>query len=302
MATSHNQPIGAPGFTAHAARPLGKGYSEIMQMVLSYAVAGKSGGNPTLLHSLDQFRKMPGIAEHFAKLPRHPRVLIQGYSTPGNASALRQFLTDYAPPQPRIETIDLYDLPHLYAVLDIEMPDMIYHIADAAYLEGLYQDHSIDLVVQDFLLNCIPASRHEDLLQEVSRVLKPGGLVIMSFTSSENLEISDARSTDQLQAERHLRWNPQAYDLSEMGGINQAGEPLDYLKGELIYHQPTSVFIFVSKAGGRFEFFRAREQTLALFSRCGLESIASDVTQGSDDHGLTCTRHRCLLARRSPSS
>ncbi len=281
----------------HVARPLGKGYSEIKQMVLSYAVAGKTGGNPTLLHSLNRFRQITGVRERFAALPQDPLVLIQGYSTPGNAGALRQFLSDDAQLKARIETVDLYDLPHLYAVLDIEMPDMAYHIADAAHLENLYPDHSIDLVVQDFLLNCIPASRHEDLLREVSRMLKPDGLVIMSFTSSETLGREEAWSTERLQEEHHLDWDAEAYDLSEMEKSNRSGTSLEYLKGKLLFHKPTSEFIYVSNAGGRFEFFRERQETLALFARCGLEPVASDVTLGTDDHGLACTRYRCLLAR-----
>jgi hypothetical protein len=288
-----------PAFAASAARPLGKGYSEIMQMVLSYAVAGKSAGNPTLSHSLNRFRQMPEIKAALARLPANPLVLIEGYSTPGNAAALREFLCDFGPSQPRIETIDLYDLPHLYAVLDIEMPDMTYHIADASHLDSIYPDHSIDIVIQDFLLNCIPAARHEAVVREVGRILKPGGLGIISFTSSETLLVDSALSADQLRTEHGLDWDGQAYDLSDIEKINPRGEPLDYLKGKLIYHEPTSEFIYVATAGGRFEFFRSREEMLSLFEECGLRLVSSDVTKGSDDHGLACTRYRCLLTRQS---
>jgi hypothetical protein len=292
-----------PGsFPQDAARPLGKGYSEIMQMVLSYAVAGKSAGNPTLSHSLDRIRLMPDLKRILGRLAKEPLCLIQGYSTPGNADALSQFIHDYIGSYPRIETVDLYDLPHLYDVLDIEMPEMIYHIADAAHLDHLYQDGSVDLVVQDFLLNCIPASRHEPLLQEVSRILKPDGLGVISFTSSEALELSSALSTTQLQTGYNLTWDSHAYDLAGMGKVNPSESSLDHLIGKLVYHQPTSEFIYVAKTGGRFEFFRSKEEMFALFEKWGLHLLAFDTSQGSDDHGLTCVRYRCILAKGSKSS
>jgi len=289
----------AGSFPKDSARPLGKGYSEIMQMVLSYAVAGKTAGNPTLSHSLERIRPMPEVKQHLTGLAKDPLCLIQGYSTPGNAEALRHFIHDNIGSFPRIETVDLYDLPHLYEVLDLKMPCMHYHIADAAHLDHLYRDGAVDLVVQDFLLNCIPASRHEPLLKEVSRILKPGGLGIVSFTSSEALELSSALSTVQLQTDHNLIWDSQAYDLAEMGKANASEDSLDYLMGKLVYHQLTSEFIYIAKAGGRFEFFRSKEEMLSLFEKCGLHLLCFDVSQGSDDHGLMCVRYRCILAKKS---
>jgi len=289
----------AGSFPQDSARPLGKGYSEIMQMVLSYAVVGKNCGNPTLSHSLERIRLMPDIKKHLAGLAKQPLCLIQGYSTPGNAEALRQFVHGLNESFPRIETVDLYDLPHLYEVLDLKMPCMRYHIADAAHLDHLYDNGAVDLVVQDFLLNCIPASRHEPLLKEVSRILKPGGLGIISFTSNEALELSSAMSTAQLQTDHNLTWDSQAYDLAGMGKVNASEGPLDYLMGKLVYHEATSEFIYVAMVGGRFEFFRSKEEMFSLFEKCGLHLLSFDSSQGSDDHGLSCIRYRCILARQS---
>ena len=286
-------------FPQDAARPLGKGYSEIMQMVLSYAVPGKSAGNPTLSHSLERIRLMPDHQQHLAGLAKEPLCLIQGYSTPGNAEALRQFIHNTNQSFPQIETVDLYDLPHLYEVLDLKMPCMRYHIADAAHLDHLYHDGAVDLVVQDFLLNCIPASRHEPLMKEVSRILKPGGLGIISFTSSEALELSSAVSTTRLQTDHNFIWDSQAYDLAGMEKANTSNGSLEYLTGKLIYHQATSEFIYVAATGGRFEFFRSKEEMFSLFENCGLHLLCFDISQGSDDHGLSCIRYRCILARRS---
>jgi SAM-dependent methyltransferase len=302
--SDHQNKSGQPNpaacsFSQDSARPLGKGYSEIMQMVLSYAVEGKSAGNPTLGHSLNRFRQISGIKKHLAHLAKEPLCLIEGYSTPSNADALAQFLNEISGARPKIETIDLYDLPHLYQVLDLKMPCMTYHIADAAHLESLYGDGAIDLVVQDFLLNCIPASRHEPLLKEVSRVLKPGGIGIISFTSNEALDLKSAITTDQLQSDHGVAWNAQAYDLDEMEKTSNGGASLAYLTGKLIYHPRTSEFIYIAAAGGRFEFFRSKEEMLALFATNGLHLLAFDVSQGSDDHGLSCTRYRCILTRQS---
>jgi len=285
-------------FSLDAARPLGKGYSEIMQMVLSYAAAGKSSGNPTLSHSLERVRLMPDIKQHLAGLPKEPLCLIEGYSTPGNAEALREFIHEINGAFPKVETIDLYDLPHLYEVLGFPMPCMCYHIADAAHLDQLYNDGAVDLVVQDFLLNCIPASRHEPVLKEVSRILKPGGLGIISFTSSEALDLSSALTTAQLQTDHNFTWNSQAYDLAEMEKTNNAVS-MDYLTGKLVYNHATSEFIYVSASGGRFEFFRSKEEMFSLFEKCGLRTLCFDVSQGSDDYGLSCIRYRCILSRQS---
>ena len=285
-------------FPQDSARPLGKGYSEIMQMVLSYTVEGKTAGNPTLSHSLNRIERMPGIKEHLTRLVAEPLCLILGFSTPGNAGALRQFIHDQIGSFPRIEAVDLYDLPHLYDVLDLEMPCMDYHIADASHLDHLYRDGAVDLVVQDFLLNCIPASRHEPLLREAGRILKAGGLAIISFTSSEALELSSAISTAQLLTDYHLAWDALAYDLSEMEKANGRSRSFDDLTGKLVYHQPTSEFIYIAKAGGRFEFFRSKEEMLSLLEKCGFQLLALDVSQGKDDHGLSCTRYRTLLAKK----
>ena len=274
-----------------------------MQMVLSYAVAGKSAGNPTLAHSLDRIRLIPDLKQHLAGLAKDPLCLIQGYSTPGNAGALKQFVHDTNQSLPRIETVDLYDLPHLYEVLDLKMPCMRYHIADAAHLDHLYHDGAVDLVVQDFLLNCIPATRHEPLLKEVSRILRPGGLGIISFTSNEALELNSALSTTRLQTDHNFIWDSQAYDLAGMEKANASNGSLDYLTGKLIYHQTTSEFIYVAASGGRFEFFRSKEEMFLLFEKCGLHLLCFDLSQGSDDHGLSCIRYRCILVRQSlPSS
>jgi SAM-dependent methyltransferase len=299
---SNRQPRGGKvdqAFPQHAARPLGKGYSEIMQMVMSYAVKGKDGGNPTLSHSLDRFRQIPGLKKLLAGLRPEPLCLIEGYSTPGNAGALAEFLQEITGALARIETIDLYDLPHLYEVLGLPMPCMTYHIADAAHLEHLYPDGSVDLVVQDFLLNCIPASRHEPLMKEVGRVLKPGGIGIISFTSSESLDRNSAISTDELQARHRVAWNPLAYDLDGMEKSNPAENSLAHLTGKIVYHPATSEFIYIAAIGGRFEFFRSKDEMFSLFERNGLRMMSFDVARGSDDHGLVCTRYRCLLARES---
>jgi len=286
-------------FPQESARPLGKGYSEILQMVLSYAVEGKSSGTPTLAHSLNRIRTIPEVNRHLAALAKEPLCLIQGYSTPGNADALMQFIGEMNHSVPRIETVDLYDLPHLYAVLDLKMPCMTYHIADAAHLEHLYPDGSVDLVVQDFLLNCIPASRHDPLLQEVRRILKPGGFGIVSFTSNEALELSSALTTAQLQAEHNFTWDPKAYDLAEMEKANPSERSLSYLTGKVIHHPANSEFIYVAAAGGRFEFFRSRDEMVALFEKHGLHLLGFDRSTGTDDHGLSCVRYRCLFARQS---
>jgi len=289
----------AKSFSQKAARPLGKGYSQIMEMVLSYAAAEKCSGNPTLSHSLERVRLMPDVKLHLGRLPKEPLCLIEGYSTPGNAGALRQFIHEINGSFPRIETVDLYDLPHLYEVLGFEMPPMKYHIADAAHLDDLYSDGAVDLVVQDFLLNCIPASRHEPVLSEVSRILRPGGLGIISFTSSEALDLNAALPTARLQTDHNFAWNPEAYDLVEMEKTNSSGSPLNYLMGKLVYNQAASELVYVVASGGRFEFFRSKEAMFSLFEKCGLRLLSFDTSQGSDDYGLSCVRYRCILATQS---
>jgi hypothetical protein len=134
-------------------------------------------------------------------------------------------------------------------------------------------------------------------LREVNRILKPGGLGVISFTSSEALKVDSACSTSQLQKEHNLTWDSQAYDLAEMEKANASVGSLDHLMGTLVYHQSTSEFIYIANAGGRFEFFRSKEEMFALFETCGLRLLGHDVAQGIDDHGLSCLRYRCLFAK-----
>ncbi len=174
-----------------------------------------------------------------------PLCLIEGYSTPGNADALAHFLKEICDASSRIETIDLYDLPHLYEILGLEMPPMTYRIADAGPSRESVSRRFVDLVVQDFLLNCIPASRHEPLLKEVSRILKPGGIGIISFTSSESLDLQSAISTEQLQADHRVAWNPRRMTWMRWGNSTRRKNPWPISRRNLSFIRPVRSSLYL---------------------------------------------------------
>jgi hypothetical protein len=161
LASWHRLPAFEPLIPERLARPLGRGACDLAAMIGQFVAPAPEapGANPNVRRSLEHFARLPELAGLLRRLPLSPAVLIQGYSDPGNAGALAGFLASHGIDR-RLQAIDLYDLPAVYALLGFPAPAFEYRLADASDLRGHYADGSVDVLVQDFLLNCTPTALH----------------------------------------------------------------------------------------------------------------------------------------------
>lgn len=305
---SHLVPDGGstrPLLPEASARPVGKGYRDIVGFLAPYFAAARSGASatPTLAASLRSLLPQALIAAHLRRLPSAVACLLQGYSTPGNADALRDFLGAHGVRSPRIWAVDLYDLRAVYRALRMPPPQMEFAVADAAALGALFPDGAFDVIVQDFLLNCLPLGRHGPLLEETARLLAPTGCALIHFTDSTGVRQLRRWSAEEL-AERHgLAWDAAAYQLSDMIS-SAAGETAlrARLGGTVVTTNWPDQFTYVAPENGQLEFFPASARVFSLLRDAGLETVYAHYGQGVDNHGLRCHRHRCLVRKRPGAS
>lgn len=250
------------------------------------------GSGPRAQDLLDSLGEIAPLHERLGprgQLPSACHCLIEGYAAPDNARHLRDYLVRRGQTDIDILAIDLYDLPALYARIGCAMPPMRYRLADARNLRGILGDASIDLVVQDFLVNCMQPADVPILLAEVRRVLSPDGLAFISFTDDTCMK--DVPLIEDKSHQPGLA-NPDALILPPPG--TAAHRHL----GRRFPLPGSTSWGFVTRPHGRLEFFSPLAQTLLAMDHQGLELLARSVSNGLDDHGLHCLRHRCILRRR----
>lgn len=278
-------------------RPLGRGYVARRDVIGLYLAADNAqGSNPSLSRSIAHLDRLGSTRDLLAALPRDASCLIEGYSAPSNSSALRRFLSRHGISRPTVHAVDLYDLPRAYRELHLEPPDMHFHMADAANLEGIFAAGAFDLVVQDFLLNCVPPHFHASLLAEAARVLTPRGMAIISFSDSHALA---ARASPDGRAAAHdqgLEWDDQAYSLGDLPRLpGYSPSRSNGLLGQVLRHPTSNCLVHVTPPHGNFEFFPAETTVLEDFARAGLRLVERSNSIGVDSYGLDCRRHRCVL-------
>ena len=163
-------PPSQPAFSERITRPLRKGFRELTAFLAPYLAAMRDGRitTPTLAASLNHLAAHTTASAPLGSLPRDCRCLLQGYSTPDNAPVLRDFLKSLGIAAPRLWAVDLYDLRAIYDELGIPQPEMDFCVADATALPADFPAGGFDLVVQDFLFNCLPPSHYPRLLAETS--------------------------------------------------------------------------------------------------------------------------------------
>ena len=274
---------------------------EFDEFLLRYDPARRPAGDrpPDLADSLAALARAPGLAAALAGLPIRARCLIEGYAGPANASALRDFLAARGHMVRSLTAVDLHDVPAAYARLGLPAPDLRFIRADACDLSPHLADASVDVLVQDFLLNCVPLARAPRLLAEAARVLEPGGVAILSFTDDTGARRCPRFTSDELASRWGLGWAPDAVHLRDLGA-DESRLPalLAALAGGVITRPPAPGCAFVTAPHGRFEFFTPLEHTVGLLDAAGLEVRLMTTETGRDDQGLVCVRHRCLALRR----
>lgn len=279
-------------------RPLGRGVLDLPALIEQFSApaADAPGANPNVQRSLEAFARLPELGRWLRRLPPAPSVLIEGYSDPGNADALRGFLRGRVDGEAQVQTIDLFDLPAVYALLGLPTPDIGFRVADASDLSAHFADRSVDVVVQDFLLNCAPATLHAPILREVARILSARGLALISFTDRSGVRARPTLDVAEFEERFGRPWQPEAYNLSDLFPSGSPAEsPLVKLGGCVIYEPVSETATLVTQPSGRFEFFRDAEAMHRLFQSSALVCRGVDQSEGVDAQGLRCTRYRCLL-------
>jgi hypothetical protein len=270
---------------------MGSGVSaELEHFILRYQRRDEFGVSrpPDLSDSLAELSRIHAGLGKLGRLPSPCRCLIEGYAAPRNARSLREYLAANDVDPLEILAVDLYDLPAVYARLGYEIPPLRFVQADARNLGDVVDDHCVHLVVQDFLVNCMPPGEIPALFLEVSRVLAPDGLAFVSFTDDQCMMGFDP-------------FFPVLCPVTEIfqfpiGTSGQDGW-LSASVGRKFQDPETGSWVFVTPPYGRLEFFSRLSKTLSDISSSGLEILVRSVSYGQDDHGLCCTRHRCILRR-----
>ena len=283
-------------------RPLGKGYRDVSAFLATYFSddTDEKASTPTLVTGLELLSREADFTKPLEALPHHPACLIQGYSAPGNAAAIRRFLGTLRRGNPRMTAIDLFDLPALYARLGIVLPEVDFRIADATRMPLDFGAGTFDLILQDFLLNCIPSSQSADLLTETARMLAPQGLALVHFSELLDAKAMPTCELEALPETYGVQWNDAAYQVADLASVG-AGVWPPLLGGMVLTDRHGDPAIYVQPNSGHFEFFSPLNRTLALLAAAGLESVAEHHSMGTDSHGLLCRRHRYLL-RHAPSA
>jgi ubiquinone/menaquinone biosynthesis C-methylase UbiE len=286
-------------------RPLGKGYRDIVAFLEPYLSAASKGktATPTLTASLRSLSHCRQIGAQMRRLPKNPACLLQGYSTPGNAAGLRDFLRGHGVDRPRLWAIDLFDIRAVYEALGIALPEFEFTVADAAALPPLFQDQVFDLVVQDFLLNCLPLADDGKLLLETARVLSPAGCALINFTDATGVLHLPRWPARDLADSFGMCWNEMAYQLSDLTSSLTEDETMrSRLGGCVVTSGMQDQFTYVVPSNGRFEFFSDAARIFLLMKNAGLEPVSVHRSEGVDNNGLRCHRHRCLVRKVTGAS
>jgi SAM-dependent methyltransferase len=255
---------------------------------------------PTLQSSLDIFARIEGLPDRLQSLRPAPRCLIQGYTAPGNAAALRRFLGRAGIGGCAITAVDKLDLRGIYQSLGIAMPEMDFLQADARCLADVLGDAVFDLLVQDFILNCAPPCDARAILAEAARLLRPGGLALLSFTDNTGLQDRPVLTAEEIGVRWRLAWDPACGTLSELPPRPMPHQPAvarEGLIGRVVAGAAAGHCTYITAPDGRFEFLVPAEETFATLGAVGLQPILAAHGTTRDYNGLACTRHRCLIRR-----
>lgn len=249
---------------------------------------------PTFASSIDVFKDCKDNTKIFESLSKNVSCLFQGYTAPDNAQALERFLCHFGIKIADVLAIDLLDLPSIYKRLGVHVPPMRFIQGDACDLAQSVQSGSIDIVIQDFILNCLPTTFALSLFKETRRVLKPDGIALISFTDSSCLSAST--SIREAVTRLNINWKPHASGIAEFAkNPSQLEEISSSLIGSTLSTEQEGHLIVVTPPEGRFEFFQPLSNTLDLIREAGLDVVNLQRSIGRDAADLLCMRNRCLL-------
>jgi len=296
---------GNNGIDDSIARPLGKGFDQVEVFLGEYIREDRDEENstPDLGLSLRHVGMIDGIDEILSTVRQQPLCLVEGCTSPTNGQALKRFLERQGKSEAEVHAIDLIDVQAVFDRFGIEMPDTNFFVGDATNLNGTYRDGSVDVVAQDFLLNCAPYTTHLPIMQEVSRILNPGGVGIICFTDHQCILGTEQITQQQAQRELGVTINPDAFCIRDLlpperaddAGLYKAAT--DALTGRVLVNGSADKYTFVTEAGGNFEFFRPFSCFEDTVEKAGLRIAGMETSSGTDRNGITCVRYRTVLKK-----
>ena len=250
---------------------------------------------PTLATSLAVFGVCAEFQAFVASRGASVACLVQGYTAPVNAQALRAALLAPTVLRSRIVAVDQIPLPEIYSQLGVEMPEIDFVQANACDLGDRLGGDTFDLVVQDFILNCLCPANAAALLAEARRHLKPDGLCLISFSADAEAPTHATVFASALAPSLPRAWTPQSaglFDLAQTESDYFALETL--LQGKSILDADSGTITQVTAPSGQFEFFVSKQKIIDLIEAAGFAVSVVDATEAVDYSGLRCTRYRVI--------
>ena len=282
--------LAPPISTQSAWRPLGKGYEGFQEFFSRYCAASNDpNSNPELATGLNSFRNTEA-KELIGRIGARPVCLIQGITCPRNGLSLRQFLSESGAEEPEIHGIDIMDVEAIARESGTELTHVSFAVGDAAGMHA-WANGTVDVLVQDHLLNCAPHGSHEAILAEAARVLSPTGVMI--FNVSVDPEAQNTRLS-WCEAQRLLgtQLSDEAYCLRDIVGDERVEELRSRFAGKLIAHGSQRRELLVTHPYGNFEFYRPWDTIEQALERAGLRLILINPVPGTH-----CVRYRTLVER-----
>ena len=252
-------------------------------------------GTPTLAKSLNVERGHPDIAAAIARLGDAPTVLFQGYTAPSNAQAFRDFLASYGCHHPSIHALDLHDMPSIYRQLDILVPELNFHVADACdQLAGL-SCGQVSILIQHGLGNCSPPSRWANFQQQGANLLSPQGFALMLFSELVSPETLPSLTPDEFENLTGKPWDPLWLDLA---ALDQDPDRKQALMGKAIIDPILGTRTLITAPSGRLEFFAPFSLFESSLHQAGLVIRSRIASTGRDSNGIRCRRTQCLVSHK----
>ena len=283
------------------AKPLGKGFDHVEIFLSEYIRQDRTedSATPDLGLSLGHIQRISGIDSLLAGVNNNPLCLIEGCTSPTNGKALFEFLNRYGKKNPIIHAIDLIDVKTIFEQQGILMPNLDFFVMDATRLK--YNNESIGVVAQDFLLNCAPHNTHYQIMHEAHRVMQEGGVGLICYTDHQCVLGKERITEKMLKKEFGVSLNGDAFSVVDLLSQNKSKDNglynalLTGLQDKVLINGSEDRWTYVTPHGGNFEFFRPPESYENLFKKAGLKTVGMEESKGVDRNGITCVRYRTVL-------
>ncbi|MFH1400036.1 MAG: class I SAM-dependent methyltransferase [Nanoarchaeota archaeon] len=284
-------------------KPLGIGFDDVWTFLHEYIRPDRSEGSatPDLTFSLGHVDLIPQIGEMVRRVGDDPVCLIEGCTSPTNGRALDRFLRRHGATRPTVHAIDLIDVKSIFAEHGIDMPDMAFHVADARDLSGLFSAGSVDVVAQDFLLNCAPYATHSPIMREANRVMGPESVAFVCFTDHRGPANESMITYDEFEMKYLVPFKESAFSLRDIVTGRDDDGLLQRMRrdlaGKVIADEAQGRYTLVTGAGGNFEFYRPFDAFERLFAQAGLMIEGLEESSGRDRNDNLCFRYRAVLRK-----